>query len=239
MTSALWEDYSLLVTKHNEENYNEESYFEYCNHGNAATKNASHQSAHGNYFVSSSSCHGNVSGGHGSFNEGKENNGGKNELPPTHGVRKLSIEETNDIGWEHAHGKYRVATIVDNEITDDSSTSIPHHREIPLHVIEDNKSDGNGLVTKDQSSVPVSSAVNEIGTKEDTQSEVVTKIIRSVWQKIDESIPVYVNKYKERTYDVQTGWKVVRIFISSTFTDFFAEREVIVKKVRDIELLFL
>ena len=33
----------------------------------------------------------------------------------------------------------------------------------------------------------------------------------------------------------RTGWKTIRVFVSSTFRDFHMEREVLVKKVRSID----
>ena len=64
----------------------------------------------------------------------------------------------------------------------------------------------------------------------------VKELIDSTWSRINDNIAEYIDKYKTLKQDNNTSsnhkWKTVRIFISSTFTDFFAEREAIVKKVR-------
>lgn len=69
------------------------------------------------------------------------------------------------------------------------------------------------------------------------QSKAVKEIIDDVWREINDSVPEYLKKYRMKNYKRTEEWKVVRIFISSTFTDFFAEREVIVKKVTFIASL--
>ena len=59
-------------------------------------------------------------------------------------------------------------------------------------------------------------------------------IVNNTWLEIDQSIA----QHKPRDYSQtpgeikkKTGWKVIRLFISSTFADFHEEREVLVKKV--------
>ena len=67
--------------------------------------------------------------------------------------------------------------------------------------------------------------------QENTEEKIGT-VIDNVWREIDSSINKYQKKYDglrnntEKTH----GWRVVRLFISSTFADFHAEREVLIKK---------
>ena len=54
-----------------------------------------------------------------------------------------------------------------------------------------------------------------------------------VWVKVDESLDVPKGqKYNEKQLITKrTGWRTVRIFVSSTFKDFHSEREMLVKEV--------
>ena len=69
--------------------------------------------------------------------------------------------------------------------------------------------------------------------EQENTEEKIDAVIDNVWREIDKSINKYQKKYEglrnntEKTH----GWRVVRLFISSTFADFHAEREVLIKKV--------
>ena len=54
-----------------------------------------------------------------------------------------------------------------------------------------------------------------------------------VWIKVDESLDVPKGqKYNDKQLITKrTGWRTVRIFVSSTFKDFHNEREILVKEV--------
>ena len=56
-----------------------------------------------------------------------------------------------------------------------------------------------------------------------------------IWIKVDETLEV--PKGAKNPYDnlvvKRSGWKTIRIFVSSTFKDFHYEREVLVKEVRE------
>ena len=54
------------------------------------------------------------------------------------------------------------------------------------------------------------------------------KIVENCWKEIDDTLENFQTKFSRQT---RRGWKVVRLFVSSTFADFHAEREIIVKKV--------
>ncbi|XP_060585450.1 NACHT and WD repeat domain-containing protein 2-like [Ruditapes philippinarum] len=59
----------------------------------------------------------------------------------------------------------------------------------------------------------------------------VLKKVEECWEQIGSQCVEYAHQSR-RTKIVDDGeWKTVRIFVSSTFTDFFCEREVLVKKV--------
>lgn len=53
-----------------------------------------------------------------------------------------------------------------------------------------------------------------------------TKVYES-WKKVEETCQKKTNK---RCVQSRSGWQTVRIFVSSTFKDFHAEREALVKK---------
>ena len=71
----------------------------------------------------------------------------------------------------------------------------------------------------------------------------ILDLIAQTWRRIKDNVPWYIDHYKKKSERITCGdangvgdvgsgnRKNIRIFISSTFTDFFAEREVIVKKV--------
>ena len=73
-------------------------------------------------------------------------------------------------------------------------------------------------------------------TPDESRNEVsqeIVDLIDDIWRRTDDSLPNYLEKYKKYndSYSASQKWRTVRIFISSTFTDFFVEREVVVKKV--------
>ena len=65
----------------------------------------------------------------------------------------------------------------------------------------------------------------------EVEGEKLSTDVKDFWVKLRE----HINTEKLKSYDKhgnqRTSNKVVRIFVSSTFTDFFNEREVLIKKV--------
>ena len=59
--------------------------------------------------------------------------------------------------------------------------------------------------------------------------EEIQAVVDKCWKEIEESCTS--NNRSRKTVDINTGWKVVRLFVSSTFADYHAEREMLVKKV--------
>jgi len=72
--------------------------------------------------------------------------------------------------------------------------------------------------------------------KEDEANAVVMKC----WEKIETSCDSCESKTSQDIPSVlaNVGWRVVRLFVSSTFTDYHAERELLVKKVNTLNLSF-
>ncbi|CAF2116828.1 unnamed protein product [Rotaria magnacalcarata] len=59
------------------------------------------------------------------------------------------------------------------------------------------------------------------------------------WNKLHQQIANQTSEHNDDHGNQNTPNKVVRIFVSSTFTDFFNEREVLIKKVRDIFIVYI
>ena len=56
--------------------------------------------------------------------------------------------------------------------------------------------------------------------------------VRRCWQEIDDTCadgPRMIGRDEE--YNPEVAWRTIRVFVSSTFTDFHSEREILVKKV--------
>lgn len=53
-------------------------------------------------------------------------------------------------------------------------------------------------------------------------------VVERTWEKVDNTLD---KGKKSKIVVTRSGWKTVRIFVSSTFKDFHAEREVLVKEV--------
>ncbi|XP_071506888.1 telomerase protein component 1-like [Diadema antillarum] len=63
-----------------------------------------------------------------------------------------------------------------------------------------------------------------------TDAKTVAEVVDEVWSEIDDQCRLF-KLSKSKTPLALTGWKVVRLFVSSTFHDFQNEREILVKKV--------
>ena len=57
------------------------------------------------------------------------------------------------------------------------------------------------------------------------------KTVEECWEEVDRQCINYSKPRTARGQGDGPGWKTVRVFVSSTFTDFFCEREILVKKV--------
>ncbi|XP_011684103.2 TPR repeat-containing protein DDB_G0287407 [Strongylocentrotus purpuratus] len=63
-----------------------------------------------------------------------------------------------------------------------------------------------------------------------TNATTISEVVDDVWSEIDDQCQLYPLSHINLTQSL-TGWKVVRLFVSSTFHDFQNEREILVKKV--------
>ena len=67
------------------------------------------------------------------------------------------------------------------------------------------------------------------------EEEKANTIVNACWKLVEDQCKDNtlneINKPSEN--DVGGLWKIVRVFVSSTFSDMFCEREVLVKKVSD------
>lgn len=62
-----------------------------------------------------------------------------------------------------------------------------------------------------------------------------------IWKRIDSEIKSYSNdtssnKTEEKGLKIVKRNKTIRVFVSSTFTDFFSEREILIKQVLGIQI---
>ncbi|XP_066302637.1 telomerase protein component 1-like [Branchiostoma lanceolatum] len=57
------------------------------------------------------------------------------------------------------------------------------------------------------------------------------KTVKQCWEEIEKQCWTYTKAEGKETSRALGGWQVVRVFVSSTFTDFHMEREALVKKV--------
>lgn len=65
---------------------------------------------------------------------------------------------------------------------------------------------------------------------ENKEEEGDNEIVTSCWNEIEQQCEAYKPSAIKQGQQ-SSGWKVIRVFVSSTFTDFFNEREILVKKV--------
>ena len=55
--------------------------------------------------------------------------------------------------------------------------------------------------------------------------------LRKVWREADKTV-ISHRAHSTTSHSKREGWQTIRIFVSSTFKDFHAEREILVKKVQ-------
>lgn len=64
--------------------------------------------------------------------------------------------------------------------------------------------------------------------------ESVKNEVQRLWRDVEKQCQDSNSELQPLTEDTKTDidWNIIRVFVSSTFTDFFNEREVLVKKVK-------
>ncbi|XP_019644611.1 PREDICTED: telomerase protein component 1-like [Branchiostoma belcheri] len=83
---------------------------------------------------------------------------------------------------------------------------------------------GNG-VSKEQFGATKGQPANQMS------SQVAAEIVSGCWKTIEQQCAEYQSGTQGSKDKAQVGWQEVRVFVSSTFADFHAEREALVKKV--------
>jgi len=122
-----------------------------------------------------------------------------------------------------------------NDVAHDISYTITTSR------LDSISKDSKALVIENDSQHDLEVPGVETGAQKVGNSEVAIKqdsgiedVVKNCWSKIEEQ---RTNELKERnkkppkSYIQSKGWKTIRVFVSSTFTDMHSEREILVKKV--------
>ena len=65
----------------------------------------------------------------------------------------------------------------------------------------------------------------------EASDEEIQAVVAKCWDDIKQTCKRHHDNKSPQTTDPTQGWRVVRMFVSSTFADYHAEREVLVKKV--------
>ncbi len=68
-------------------------------------------------------------------------------------------------------------------------------------------------------------------TSSSRESDVVKKIVNAIWNDVDSQLRINHSDCLKSNAIRTNKSQVVRIFVSSTFSDFFEEREILVKEV--------
>ena len=62
--------------------------------------------------------------------------------------------------------------------------------------------------------------------------------VKRIWDEIEEQCDTRGSRNHIVAEDKSRAWKTIRVFVSSTFTDFHNEREILVKKVSQLMVHF-
>ena len=73
------------------------------------------------------------------------------------------------------------------------------------------------------------------GMEAPPSDEEIQEVVNKCWKDIGDSCVFNSYGKSSKSFDSRNGWKVVRLFVSSTFVDYHAEREVLVKKVQVLD----
>ena len=73
------------------------------------------------------------------------------------------------------------------------------------------------------------------GMEAPPSDEEIQEVVNKCWKDIGDSCVFNSYGKSSKSFDSRNGWKVVRLFVSSTFVDYHAEREVLVKKVHVLD----
>ena len=106
---------------------------------------------------------------------------------------------------------------------DNQEAIMSHPQEIDHHGSQKDQESNNSMRTssrKNHGSSFTLAIVDEI-----------PKRIADIWAHIDNGLDKWLKINRTRPWSMKKGWKVVKLFVSSTFTDFYSEREILIKRV--------
>lgn len=124
-----------------------------------------------------------------------------------------------------------------NQTSLDDAPSHPAASEKERFLVDEFKpghvSHMDNTVQKQTAGHAATSGVDEVlDVLAQASDEEIQKVVDKCWHDIENTCTNQLEKTKSSSKEVKTkGWRVVRLFVSSTFADYHAEREVLVKKV--------
>ena len=116
-----------------------------------------------------------------------------------------------------------------NEKQGDEKEAVLARPQEMLHHGSENHRKSNGIT--DSARISSQSGTHHGSSFTETIVNDVAMRVSQIWSKIDDGVSKWLKINKARPASATKGWKVVRLFVSSTFTDFYSEREVLVKRV--------
>lgn len=126
----------------------------------------------------------------------------------------------------------RVESSASTHATGDSSETVADARKLDM-------SDKSNSIDDKSLQLDCDNAKNDIGkpaaAEVEATSQDVAHIVDNCWMQIEEQRQCELEKRKmTATVDggsKSKGWKTIRVFVSSTFTDMHSEREILIKQV--------
>jgi Domain of unknown function (DUF4062) len=124
-----------------------------------------------------------------------------------------------------------------NEVSGSTSSLLPSGKDDSLLTTANEQSGHNAasigskhheaVVSKPASEVAVAAAHANVSDGD------VENIVKDCWKKIEDQRQreLVERKEKKKPDSESRGWKTIRVFVSSTFTDMHSEREILIKKV--------
>lgn len=153
---------------------------------------------------------------------------------------QCEVNFTQDYGLDSNVEKSQVIAS-DGESKENSTLVIPSEKQTNEFIVQGRLvSDGNftaGHVTRVAAEKQTAGHVKLSGNDElmnvlsQASDEDIQRVVDKCWQDIEDSCNNQHNWKSSPSIDSSKGWRVVRLFVSSTFTDYHAEREILVKKV--------
>ena len=150
------------------------------------------------------------------------------------------VNFTQDYGLDSNVEKSQTV-VSDKESKENSTLVIPSEKQRNEFIVQERLvSDGNftaghvtRVVVEKQTAGHVKSSGNDelLNVLSRASDEDIQRVVDKCWQDIEDSCNSQHNCKSSPSIDSSKGWRVVRLFVSSTFADYHAEREILVKKV--------